>query len=152
MTPIPFIPETAPFTLEQRAWLNGFLAGLFANNPNAGAAPPVEMPKNTEPLLILFGSQTGTAEGLAKKMAKESQARGFAPKVLALNDYEAANFTAANKAVIISSTWGDGEPPDNAVNFWSWLNTDSAPGEYAVRHPWPGRQKLFRFLRRIKKN
>ena len=31
MTNIPHIPETAPFTLEQRAWLNGFLAGLFAS-------------------------------------------------------------------------------------------------------------------------
>jgi sulfite reductase (NADPH) flavoprotein alpha-component len=82
---------------------------------------------NGEPLLILFGSQTGSAEGLAKKLAKESQTRGFAPKILALNDYEQANLVAATKAVIISSTWGDGEPPDNAVNFWNWLNAESAP-------------------------
>ncbi|HZL79216.1 MAG TPA: sulfite reductase subunit alpha [Candidatus Limnocylindrales bacterium] len=124
MNPVPFIPETAPFTLEQRAWLNGFLAGLHSSTP-ADTAPAA--PKNSEPLLILFGSQTGSAEGLAKKVAKESQQRGFAPKVLALNDYEAANLAAVNKAVIISSTWGDGEPPDNAVNFWNWLNTESAP-------------------------
>jgi sulfite reductase (NADPH) flavoprotein alpha-component len=124
MNPVPFIPETAPFTLEQRAWLNGFLAGLHSSTP-ADTAPVA--PKNSEPLLILFGSQTGSAEGLAKKIAKESQQRGFAPKVLALNDYEAANLAAVNKAVIISSTWGDGEPPDNAVNFWNWLNTESAP-------------------------
>jgi len=124
MNPVPFIPETAPFTLEQRAWLNGFLAGLHSSAPTEAA---IATPKNTEPLLILFGSQTGSAEGLAKKVAKESQGRGFAPKVLALNDYEAANLPAATKAVIISSTWGDGEPPDNAVNFWSWLNAESAP-------------------------
>ena len=124
MTPIPHIPETAPFTLEQRAWLNGFLAGLHSSAP-ADAAPAA--PKNSEPLLILFGSQTGSAEGLAKKLAKESQSRGFAPKILELNNYEAANLAAANKTVIISSTWGDGEPPDNAVNFWNWLNAESAP-------------------------
>jgi len=124
MTSIPHIPETAPFTLEQRAWLNGFLAGLHSSAP-AGTAPAA--PQNSEPLLILFGSQTGTAEGLAKKVAKESQQRGFAPKVLALDEYEAANLPATNKAVIISSTWGDGDPPDNAVNFWSWLNAGSAP-------------------------
>ena len=124
MNPVPFIPETAPFTPEQRAWLNGFLAGLHSSAP-AETAPAA--PKNSEPLLILFGSQTGSAEGLAKKVARESQQRGFAPKVLALNDYESANLTAASKAVIISSTWGDGEPPDNAVNFWSWLNAESAP-------------------------
>ena len=122
MNPVPFIPESAPFTVEQRAWLNGFLAGLHSSAPSATVPT-----NNVEPLLILFGSQTGTAEGLAKKVAKESQLRGFLPKVLALNDYESANLAAANKAVIISSTWGDGEPPDNAVNFWSWLNADSAP-------------------------
>jgi sulfite reductase (NADPH) flavoprotein alpha-component len=128
MNNIPFIPENAPFSLEQRAWLNGFLAGLFSQSPN-GAAPQFNgaPAQNAEPLLILFGSQTGTAEGLAKKLAKESQQRGFAPKILALNDYEQANLAAASKAVIISSTWGDGEPPDNAINFWNWLNAESAP-------------------------
>ena len=124
MSTIPFIPETAPFSTEQRAWLNGFLAGLHSSAPGGGATA---LPANAEPLLILFGSQTGSAEGLAKKVAKESQQRGFAPKVLQLNDYESANLPAATKAVIISSTWGDGEPPDNAVNFWSWLNAESAP-------------------------
>ncbi len=126
MIPVPHIPESAPFSLEQRAWLNGFLAGLHsapAPGTNVAAAPPT----NAEPLLILFGSQTGSAEGLAKKLAKESSGRGYAPKVLALNDYETANIPAASKAVIISSTWGDGDAPDNAVNFWNWLKADSAP-------------------------
>jgi sulfite reductase (NADPH) flavoprotein alpha-component len=127
MTNIPFIPESAPFNAEQRAWLNGFLAGLFSQVP--GGAPQLNAapPKAGEPLLVLFGSQTGSAEGLAKKFAKESESRGFTPKLLALNDYEQANLPAASKAVIISSTWGDGEPPDNAVNFWNWIKADSAP-------------------------
>ena len=129
MTPIPYIPETAPFTPEQRAWLNGFLAGLLANQNAGQPAPqlPAGPAANAEPLLVLFGSQTGSAEGLAKRIAKESQTRGFAPQILALNDYEQANLATGGKAIIISSTWGDGEPPDNAVNFWSWLNAESAP-------------------------
>jgi sulfite reductase (NADPH) flavoprotein alpha-component len=125
MNPIPFIPESAPFSTEQRAWLNGFLAGLFSAGANN--ASPAAAPANAGPLLILYGSQTGTAENLAKKMAKESQARGFAPKILPLNDYEQADLAAAGKAVIISSTWGDGDPPDNAAKFWNWLKADSAP-------------------------
>lgn len=130
MTQIPFIPETAPFTPEQRAWLNGFLAGLFSPLPaeRTPALQPNGAPAaNAESLLVLFGSQTGSAEGLAKRVAKEAQQRGFAPKVLALNDHEQANLAAGGKTVIISSTWGDGDPPDNAVNFWSWLQADSAP-------------------------
>jgi sulfite reductase (NADPH) flavoprotein alpha-component len=127
MTNIPFIPESAPFNAEQRAWLNGFLAGLFSQVP--GGAPQLNAapPKAGEPLLILFGSQTGSAEGLAKKLAKESESRGFMPKLAALNYFLYAGLATASKAVIISSTWGDGEPPDNAVNFWNWIKADSAP-------------------------
>jgi sulfite reductase (NADPH) flavoprotein alpha-component len=127
---IPFIPETAPFTIEQRAWLNGFFAGLFSQVPPAEVTmPPLNAApaKLAEPLLIFFGSQTGTAEGLAKRVAKEAGQRGFAPKVIALNEHEKAGLVKGGKALIISSTWGDGDPPDNAVNFWSWLNSDTAP-------------------------
>lgn len=127
---IPFIPETAPFNSEQRAWLNGFLAGLLSPT-----APAQATPEGTNgdprpagaPLLVLFGSQTGTAEGLAKKFAKEAQQRGFAPRVLSLNDCEPAALAQTAKAVIISSTWGDGDPPDNAMKFWAWLGAETAP-------------------------
>jgi len=125
MTKIPYIPETAPFSLEQRAWLNGFLAGLFADG-GTSEAPQLSAPaKAGEPLPILFGSQTGTAEGLAKRIAKEAAQRGFAPVVLPLNDHSQADLAKSGKAIIISSTWGDGEPPDNATNFWSWLQADA---------------------------
>ena len=129
MNNIPFIPESAPFSIEQRAWLNGFLAGMFSAGAN-GVSPQANgasAPQNAEPLLIGFGSQTGTAENLAKKFAKEASQRGFAPQVHPLNDFAGTNFAGAKKAVIISSTWGDGDPPDNAANFWNWLNADAAP-------------------------
>lgn len=129
MKGIPYIPETAPFNAEQRAWLNGFLAGLFSQTaPGSAPAPQAGAPeKPGEPLLVLFGSQTGTAEGLAKRFAREAQQRGFAPSVLALNDFEKANLAAGGRAILITSTWGDGDPPDNAVNFWNWLAAETAP-------------------------
>lgn len=124
---LPHIPETAPFSLEQRAWLNGFLAGMFSAGANGAAPQPGGTPAaSAGPLLICFGSQTGTAEGLAKKLAKEATQRGFTPKLHPLNEFEAAGFATAKKAVIISSTWGDGDAPDNAVNFWNWLKADTA--------------------------
>ncbi len=125
----PYIPENAPFSLEQRAWLNGFLAGMFSLGAS-GAAPQTNGAApagNAGPLVVFFGSQTGAAEGLAKKLAKEATQRGFTPQLHPLNDFETANFAAAKKAVIISSTWGDGEPPDNAVKFWNWLKAEAAP-------------------------
>src|SRR4051812_20050535 len=100
---IPYIPETAPFNPEQRAWLNGFFAGLFSQAPHASAVNGVVPPTKTgEPLLIMYGSQTGTAEGVAKKFARESETRGFAPSVLALDDYEKAGLTEAGRLIVIS--------------------------------------------------
>jgi len=129
MPGIPYIPSSAPFTAEQRAWLNGYLAGLFADanlgEPRLAGQSAAATP--SEPLLVLYGSQSGTAEGLAKKFAKEATTKGFAPRVMELNAAAKLDLTREARAVIITSTWGDGEPPDNATDFWSHISADSAP-------------------------
>ncbi len=131
MAGIPYIPSSAPFTPEQRAWLNGYLAGLFADanlgEPGVAAQPQTAPAKPAEPLLVLYGSQSGTAEGLAKKFAKEATAKGFEPRVMELNAAAQLDLTKEPRAVIITSTWGDGEPPDNATAFWSHIAADTAP-------------------------
>lgn len=131
MNSVPCLPENAPFTPEQRAWMNGFLAGLFSNaNANgAGSAPAmIGGPEVTKtPLLVAFGSQTGTAQGLAKKLAKEAERRGFAPSVRELNAVAPADLAQVSLCVIVTSTWGDGDPPDNAATFWSRLMDETAP-------------------------
>lgn len=111
MTAVPFIPDNAPFTTEQRAWLNGFFAGMFSRGtqPAAVTAPPV-----LTPLTILFGSQTGTAESLAKKAAKEAGKRNFAATVLDMAQTDLAKLAGEKNVLVITSTYGDGEPPDNA--------------------------------------
>ncbi len=127
MTRIPFIPENAPFTAEQRAWLNGFLAGVFSD---AGASAAMAAPISAEPkapLLVLYGSQTGTAEGLAKKTAKAAEGRGFAPRVVSLEKYESVEWAKESNVLVITSTYGDGEPPDPAQAFWGWLKSETAP-------------------------
>lgn len=109
---IPVIPDTAPFTPEQRAWLNGFIAGVLARAPiTAVAAPPTVALK---PLTILFGSQTGTAEGLAKRAAKVAGQRGFAATVVDMAQMELPMLVRETNVLFITSTHGDGEPPDNA--------------------------------------
>ena len=87
MTRIPFIPESAPFTPEQRARLNGYLAGLFADaNPGAGSAPNAAPPKPAAPLLVLYGSQTGTAEQLARRFAQDAGKRSNALEDLLIEE------------------------------------------------------------------
>ncbi len=131
MNRIPFIPENAPFTAEQRMWLNGFLAGVFsnANPPGASALAStlglIAGPKT--PLVLLYGSQTGTAEGLAKKTAKVAETRGFAPKLVSMDKYSDVDLTKEQNVLIITSTYGDGDPPDMAQAFWNWLKADTAP-------------------------
>src|SRR5213594_451845 len=118
---VPFLPETAPFTPEQRAYLNGFFAGLFSRVPLAGQPFPAETPKPLTPLSILFGSQTGNAENLAKRVAKEASRRGFAPTVHDLANYPTAQLASERHLLVVTSTYGDGEPPDNAKAFWDFL-------------------------------
>jgi len=127
---IPCLPESAPFTPEQRAYLNGFFAGLFSRTPAPqampGGAPPQSTPALT-PLTILFGSQTGNAEGLAKRTAKEAGKRGFAPTVYDLARYPLAQLATEAQLLLITSTYGDGEPPDSARAFWAALSDTTAP-------------------------
>jgi sulfite reductase (NADPH) flavoprotein alpha-component len=129
MPPIPYIPNSAPFTPEQRAWLNGYLAGLFADAAVGESESRVagEPAASTEPLLVLYGSQTGTAEQLAKRLAAESIKRRFAPRLMEMNACPPAELARASRLVVITSTWGDGDPPDNAAAFWAQLNSETAP-------------------------
>lgn len=135
MNRIPFIPENAPFNAEQRQWLNGYLAGLFSDangdfamRAAAGlAAAPAAPALPPKPLAILFGSQTGTAEGLAKKTAKEAEKRGFAPKLVCMDKHATLDLAKESNVLVITSTYGDGDPPDNAQGFWNFLVADTAP-------------------------
>jgi len=123
----PFIPLDAPFTDDQRSWLAGFLAGmqtrLFSGGPaddagTAGAAPVLH---------VLYGSQTGNAEAVAEDAAAAARTHGFAPVVCALDDMDLDRFASAGHVLIVTSTYGEGEMPDNAELFWDALSADSAP-------------------------
>jgi sulfite reductase (NADPH) flavoprotein alpha-component len=127
---VPVLPDSAPFTPEQRAYLNGFFAGLFSRVPRPGATGPaaeISLPGPLAPLAVLFGSQTGNAENLAKRIAREAGKRGFAPMIHELAKYPVAQLAAEKHALVVTSTYGDGDPPDNAKTFWEWLSAGSAP-------------------------
>lgn len=133
MNPVPLIPDTAPFTPEQRAWLNGFLAGVFSRTSSPQPSALSSQPATLQPLTILFGSQTGTAEGLAKKVAKEAGKRGFAPTVLDMAQTDVAKLANEKNVLVITSTYGDGEPPDNAKALHTALKSAGDRPLTAVR-------------------
>ena len=116
----PFIPDDAPFTPAQRAWLSGFLAGMFCR------ADSIHQPAVIKPrLTILFGSQSGNAESLAKRISKEAQKRGYDATVGPLDRSSPAMLGQENCVLIITSTWGEGDPPDNAAAFWEKLTNEN---------------------------
>lgn len=126
----PFIPETAPFNEDQRAWLNGFLAGLYSGDDSAAGGTPAA----ATPVTILFGSQTGTAETLSKKAAKQLKKANCDPKVLDMADVAPDDLKEVGNLLIITSTYGEGDPPDNAQALHAALMADAAPKLDGVRY------------------
>jgi len=123
----PFIPDNAPFTPAQRAWLNGFVAGLFA--PGVTGAAPSHAPSAAPAmaLTILFGTQTGTAASLGRLFAKEAGKRGCTARAVDMAAFRAAQLREISHLLVITSTYGDGEPPDGARALHAELHTDGAP-------------------------
>ncbi|MCZ4059466.1 sulfite reductase subunit alpha [Pantoea sp. LMR881] len=127
---IPYIPEDAPFNGEQKYWLAGFLAGLHSRllvledkqqvAAGTGAAA-------TTQLHILYGSQTGNAEALAQTAAKSARTKGLVPVVQALGEVDIDLFTTMRHVLIVTSTYGEGEMPDNAQLFWNAISASTAP-------------------------
>jgi len=126
------MPETAPFSPEQRAYLNGLLAGIFSSAPapelnGAGAEPE-------RPLTILFGSQTGNAESVAKQTAKKAKAAGFRAEVFDMEAYPKERLATEQNLLVITSTYGEGEPPDNAMELHAHVHSGDAPKLDQVRY------------------
>jgi sulfite reductase (NADPH) flavoprotein alpha-component len=121
----PQIPETAPFDALQRQWINGYLAGLFSGRSSATTTEASR--PSLGPLLFLWGTQTGGAESLAKKFGKDAKSRGFEATALGLDACSPADLAHQSRVCIITSTYGEGDMPDNAQAYWDALKSDSAP-------------------------
>jgi len=119
---IPYIPDNAPFTPEQRAWLNGLLAGMFSSVPQAAVEA-----KPSRRIAVLYASQSGTAESLARRLSKELKAQGHAPAVSTLIGYTPAALAAESCALILASTYGDGDAPDGVQPFYEQLCLEHFP-------------------------
>jgi sulfite reductase (NADPH) flavoprotein alpha-component len=123
LTTVPLIPENAPFTPAQRAWLNGFLAGMFSST--RAVAEQIAPPPHK--VAILFGSESGNCESLAKRLAKALVKRGFHSNAIGLDKISVKELTEEKTALLITSTFGEGDPPENAKAFYAELHASSQP-------------------------
>ena len=118
--PSAFLDESAPFESEQRTWLNGLLTGL---NAIAVAAQGDASEGPGTPLTILYGSQSGNAEALSKDLRKYAKAHGFEATIGELDAVDPSDLASIKHLLVICSTFGEGEPPDNAKSFYKAMTT-----------------------------
>ncbi|XP_031433796.1 NADPH-dependent diflavin oxidoreductase 1 isoform X2 [Clupea harengus] len=78
-------------------------------------------------LLVLYGSQTGTAQDTAERIGRQAQRRRMKVRVEAFDSYNVAGLIAESLVVFVCSTTGQGDPPDNMKNFWRFLFRKSLP-------------------------
>lgn len=127
---LPQLPSDAPFSESQRAWLNGFFAGLKtslaqSNNINSG--------QDTTTVNILYGSQTGNAESVANDTAAAAKTHGLKAIVKSMSEIDSAQLASMDYLLIVTSTYGEGEMPDSAQMLWEAVNTDTAPNLEKVK-------------------
>ncbi len=128
---VPVLPQGAPFDPSRQNYINGLLAGLFARTSVSTNATTAD---ETNEVLILWASQTGNAENLAETCQKRLTAAAHKARLLPMDDAKPADLKDASLALLIASTFGDGDAPDNGGGFWNALQADTAPSLEGLRY------------------
>ncbi|MFF2439811.1 assimilatory sulfite reductase (NADPH) flavoprotein subunit [Priestia megaterium] len=119
-------------TEAQKMWLSGYLTAAQSTSaegtPDVSTAAPAQTKQTvSKDVTILYGSQTGNAQGLAENTGKTLEAKGFNVTVSSMNDFKPNNLKKLENLLIVVSTHGEGEPPDNALSFHEFLHGRRAP-------------------------
>jgi sulfite reductase (NADPH) flavoprotein alpha-component len=120
-----------PSTLQ---WLSGFAAGvaheravLRGGLPGAGVVAPATRPEAAARLTIVYGSQTGNSKRVAERLGRAAEAAGLATRVYATGSYPLKDLPKERLLVVVVSTQGDGDPPDDARGLLEFLASRRAP-------------------------
>ncbi len=124
---VPVLPATAPMRPQARLWVDGLLAGMYSRS--GGAVAVAEDPVAPGPL-VLWASQTGTAEEFATGLA----GRIPGARLVTMDDVALTDLAAASEILFVTSTFGDGGPPDNGADFWQRLESADAPALPGLRY------------------
>ncbi|WP_240502568.1 assimilatory sulfite reductase (NADPH) flavoprotein subunit [Methylocaldum sp. 14B] len=112
---------------EQRVWASGYLAGFGDAEQKRIPSPPLRSSEASAGVTVLFGSQTGNAEKIAKALHARLQQSGIAARLEDMGSYQSAQLRRDRCLLVIASTHGEGEPPDNARPFYEFLHGKKAP-------------------------
>lgn len=78
-------------------------------------------------LLVLYGTESGNAESLAEQTVEKANQLGFKAKISNMADISLATLKKVDNLLVIVSTWGEGDPPESATEFYEAFMDDSAP-------------------------
>ncbi|MCY9805443.1 assimilatory sulfite reductase (NADPH) flavoprotein subunit [Vibrio scophthalmi] len=118
---------------QQLAWVSGYFWGLAQHQQPAAAAAPINQAaaavaaKPAGKLAIIYASQTGNAKGVAEALEQEAKAQGIATQLFDASDYKGKNLAKETHVIIVASTNGEGEAPDNAIELHEFLQSKKAP-------------------------
>ncbi|MCM3883230.1 bifunctional nitrate reductase/sulfite reductase flavoprotein subunit alpha [Frankia sp. R82] len=132
------IPAGAPFDAATGQWLDGFLAG----GATASAPSPVRQPTTpsttgssgaepgpeprTRVVQVLWASQTGNAEEAAATVRERLAQAGWQARLREMSTPAADILRDPGDLLVVTSTFGDGDPPDNGCGLWDDLNAEDA--------------------------
>ncbi|WP_328224195.1 molybdopterin-dependent oxidoreductase [Streptomyces sp. NBC_00310] len=130
---VPVLPADAPFVPEHAVWVNGVLAGMYSRTAAPSTAPAVVEPAGRE-IVVLWASQTGTAEEFAVAAAEHLGAAGHRATLVGMDEAIPDQLPSGADLLLITSTFGDGDAPDNGSGFWDALSHQEAPRLDGVRY------------------
>lgn len=130
---LPSLTET------QKIWLSGYLtASMSVSNTSSADAPVLEAQSGgktiSKEVTILYGSQTGNAQGLAENAASKLEGNGFQVTISSMSDFKVNNLKKIENLLIAVSTHGEGDPPDNTLSFHEYLHGRRAPSLEGLRY------------------
>lgn len=140
-------------TLNQQVWLSGYFAAVQSQasavavfpmtiSPAAGLAPSsypaaapqaaasgqqTAQPAASRQVTVLFGSQTGNCQRLAGSLSRQLEEQGFEVTTASMNGFKPNALKKVEHLLLLASTHGEGEPPDNARSFHEFLYSKRAP-------------------------
>ncbi|WP_172561861.1 assimilatory sulfite reductase (NADPH) flavoprotein subunit [Vibrio furnissii] len=117
---------------QQMAWVSGYFWGLSQSQTLGASAPLTQAAaltaaKPAGKLTIIFASQTGNAKGVAEALEQDAQAAGIAVQLFDASDYKGKDLAKETHVIVVASTNGEGEAPDNALALHEFLQSKKAP-------------------------
>ncbi|GAA2014427.1 bifunctional nitrate reductase/sulfite reductase flavoprotein subunit alpha [Catenulispora yoronensis] len=135
----PVLPSAAPLEPANALWIDGMLAGMFSRAeparppvPTAEAEPEAAAPLRR--LVVLWASQTGNAEEFTHAIADRLAEAGFFVELTPMAAADPTLLTGDTDLLLVTSTFGDGDAPDNGAAFWQALTALQAPAMTGVRY------------------